>query len=114
MLSVFCSPARYVQGKNATLSLGREMCALGIQGPALIVAGKSAAGLLSQTWRTSLDEAGIPHVVHPFGGECSVAEIGRVKAAAQQAQARVIVGAGGGKALDTARAVAADLGLAFV
>jgi len=90
------------------------MCALGIQGPALIVAGKSAAGLLSQTWRTSLDETGIAHAVHAFGGECSVAEIGRVKAAAQQAQARVIVGAGGGKALDTARAVAADLGLAFV
>src|SRR5262249_1550058 len=45
------------------------------------------------------------------GGECSLAEIERVKAAARQHQARVIVGAGGGKVLDTARAVAADLDL---
>jgi glycerol dehydrogenase len=38
-----------------------------------------------------------------------VAEIERVKAEVRRQQARVIVGAGGGKALDTARAAAADL-----
>src|SRR5262249_43943077 len=51
---------------------------------------------------------------HPFGGECSLAEIERVKAAARQHQARVLVGAGGGKVLDTARAAAADLDLPVV
>ena len=114
MLSVFCSPSRYTQGKNATAALGQEMKTVGLEGPALIVAGKSAERLLAETWRQSLSAAGIAHHVHRFGGECSHAEIERVKASARDAQARVIVGAGGGKILDTARAAAADLGLPVV
>jgi glycerol dehydrogenase len=114
MLSVFCSPSRYTQGKNATAALGREMAGLGLRGPALIVAGKSAARLLSPTWAQTLGEAGIAHAVHPFGGECSLAEVERVKAAAGQHRARAVVGAGGGKVLDTARAAAADLDLPVV
>jgi glycerol dehydrogenase len=114
MLSVFCSPSRYTQGKNATAALGREMAGLGLRGPALLVAGRSAIPLLSLTWERTFREAGIAHVVHPFGGECSRAEIERGQAAARQAQAQVIVGAGGGKVLDTARAVAAGLDLPVV
>ena len=38
MLSVFCSPSRYTQGKEATASLGREVAALDLPGPALILA----------------------------------------------------------------------------
>src|SRR2546429_3286435 len=102
MLSVFCSPTRYTQGKNATASLGQEMAGLGLEGPALIVAGKSAISLLSETWRCSLSEAGISYSLHRFGGECSISEIKRVKAAADESRARIIVGAGGGKVLDTA------------
>ena len=114
MLSVFCSPSRYTQGKNATASLGQEMTGLGLRGPALVVAGRSALRLLSSTWTATFSEAGIQHAVHPFGGECSPAEIERVKAVARQRQAQVIVGSGGGKVLDTARAVAADLAVPVV
>jgi glycerol dehydrogenase len=114
MLSVFCSPSRYTQGSNATTALGREMRGLGLLGPALIVAGRSASQLLASTWETAFGEAGIAHALHPFGGECSLAEIERVKSAARQHKARVIVGAGGGKVLDTARAAAADLDLPVV
>jgi glycerol dehydrogenase len=114
MLSVFCSPTRYTQGKNATAALGAEMDRLGLRGPALVVAGRSAARLLADTWSRTLGEAGIAHAVHAFGGECSLAEIERVKAAARGQRARVVVGAGGGKVLDTARAAAADLDLPVV
>src|SRR5215472_4255996 len=114
MLSVFCSPTRYTQGKNATASLGREMTGLGLRGPALILAGRSAIQLLTATWQRTFSEAGIAHVVHPFGGESSLAEIQRVKEAARQQHAQTIVGAGGGKVLDTARAAAADLDLPVV
>ena len=114
MLSVFCSPGRYTQGRGATAALGREMAALGLEGPALVIAGKTVIGRLAGTWKSSLDEAGIHHEVHRFAGECSPVEIERVKAAARQCGARTIVGAGGGKVLDTARAVAADLGLPVV
>jgi glycerol dehydrogenase len=114
MLSVFCSPSRYTQGKNATASLGQEMTGLGLRGPALVVAGRSAARLLSDTWGRTFGEAGMAHAVHAFGGECSLAEIERVKEAARQHRAQVVVGAGGGKVLDTARAAAADLDLPVV
>jgi glycerol dehydrogenase len=114
MLSVFCSPTRYTQGKNATASLGPELTGLGLRGPALIVAGRSAVRLLTDVWKTTFREAGITHAVHSFGGECSLAEIERVKTNARQHKAQVILGAGGGKVLDTARAAAADLDLPVV
>jgi glycerol dehydrogenase len=114
MLSVFSSPSRYTQGKNATDALGHEMKTVGLEGPALIVGGKSAVSLLSDTWRRALGESGITHHVHRFGGECSVSEIERVKASARECHARVVIGAGGGKVLDTARAAAAGLNLPVV
>src|SRR5882724_6170746 len=114
MLSVFCSPSRYTQGRNATASLGQEIVNLGLEGPALIVAGKSAIALLSEVWQSSLLGAGLKYSILPFGGECSLLEIERGKAAARQSDARIIIGAGGGKVLDTARAVASDLKLPVV
>jgi len=114
MLSVFCSPSRYTQGRNATVSLGQEIVNLGLEGPALIIAGKSAIALLSEIWQSSLQAAGLTYSIFHFGGECSTLEIERGKAAARQSDAQVIIGAGGGKVLDTARAVAADLKLPVV
>ena len=114
MLSVFTSPSRYTQGKGATAALGREMTALGLEGPVLIIAGRTVIGLLAPAWQRSLDEAGFKHAVHRFSGECSLTEIERVKAAGRELGARTIVGAGGGKVLDTARAAAAGLGLPVV
>src|SRR4051812_13064379 len=114
MLSVFTSPGRYTQGKDATRALGRELTALGIQGPVLIVAGRTVRALLEPVWRESLAESNYSYHIHPFGGECSLAGVGRVKTAAQEEGSRVIVGAGGGKVLDAARAAAADLDLPVV
>ncbi|MGC8641278.1 MAG: glycerol dehydrogenase [Isosphaeraceae bacterium] len=114
MLSVFTSPSRYTQGKGATTQLGQEMNALGLEGPALIIAGKTVMSLLAPVWKRSLDEAGMTHHLYRFSGECSLAEIERVKTTAREQKTRVIVGAGGGKVLDTARAVAADLALPVV
>jgi glycerol dehydrogenase len=114
VLSVFCAPGRYVQGRDATAQLGDEMAKMGLGGPALIVASPSPRRLLASVWEKSLGAAGINHRVHGFGGECSTAEIERVAEAARQLQAAVVIGAGGGKVLDTARAAAATLDLAVV
>src|SRR5262249_33494178 len=78
------------------------------------VASRSVIPLLAETWRRSLGDAGIAREIHPFGGECSVKEIERVKAAAREYRARAIIGAGGGKVLDTARAAADGLSLPVV
>jgi len=114
MLSVFCSPLRYVQGVGATSCLGAEMVAVGLEGPALIVAGSTAVARLAPTWAASLDAVGIAFRVRLFGGESSRREIAAIAVEARSLGARTIVGAGGGKALDSARAAAAELRLAFV
>ncbi len=114
MLSIFCSPSRYVQGRDATASLGEEMRKLGLTGTALVIAGRSARKLLQNTWAESFGEAGIEHSTLEFNGECSRVEINRCKEEAIARKAAVIVGAGGGKVLDTARAVASDLNLPVV
>jgi len=114
MLSIFASPSRYVQGRGATAALGAEMVGLGLGGPVLVVAGRSAESMLADAWAESFRRAGLAHVVHRFGGECSRAEIARVVEAARATGARTIAGAGGGKAVDTGRASAHELGLPFV
>ena len=114
MLSIFCAPSRYTQGRNATASLGREVVSLGLDGPALMIAGRSAVAHLSDLWKTSLGDAGLSYSIVDFGGECSSSEIERGKDAARRMGARIIIGAGGGKVLDTARAVASDLMLPVV
>jgi len=40
------------------------MTTIGLEGPALIVAGRTAASLLAETWRATLGEANILHSVH--------------------------------------------------
>jgi len=114
MLKVFCAPARYTQGLRATEQLGAEIRALGLDGPAVIVAGRSAIRLLSGTWSETFAAVEMRHVIFPFGGECTAAEIRRGCQAAREANARVVIGAGGGKVLDTARAIASDLSLPVV
>lgn len=114
MLSVFCSPARYTQGRGATTALGAEMAGLGLPGPVLIVAGRSAKTLLETVWRQTLGDSGYSYTVHDFGGECSHTEIANIVGAGRAAGAATIIGAGGGKVLDAARAAAADLNVPVV
>ncbi|PXX54909.1 glycerol 2-dehydrogenase (NAD+) [Nocardia tenerifensis] len=114
MLSVFSSPGHYVQGRDATAALGAELVRLGIEGPVLIVAGSSARRLLAEVWERSLTDAKIAYRVHVSSGECSRAEIARISSAAEEFGGRAVLGAGGGKVLDSARAVADDLGLPMI
>lgn len=114
MAEVFAAPSRYVQGPGVAATLGDEMNRLGLEGPVLVLAGASAIRRLGAIWEQSLEAAGFAPAIHPFGGECSRREIAAVADVARRLAARTIVGAGGGKAIDTARAVAAELDLDIV
>ncbi|HMO23526.1 MAG TPA: glycerol dehydrogenase, partial [Candidatus Melainabacteria bacterium] len=60
-LSVFCSPARYVQGEGATASLGAEISRLSLGERAFIVAGSSALKHLALCWETTFGEASLDY-----------------------------------------------------
>jgi glycerol dehydrogenase len=114
MLSVFCSPMRYVQGVGAMRRLGAEMAAVGLEGPALIVAGATPIARLAPTWAAALDDVGMSHRVRLFGGESSRLEIAAIVEEARNLGARTIVAAGEDSLIDAARSAAAALRLPFV
>jgi glycerol dehydrogenase len=108
MYAALIGPAKYVQGRGALAEIGTLLRPLGER--ALILADKNVWDLLQPTVGPAFARAHVPTTTALFGGECSSQEIERVLGLAREARADVIVGVGGGKALDAAKAVGAGLG----
>lgn len=99
---VIISPSRYVQGAGALKSLHEHLRNLGSN--ALVIADPFVVEHMNEQFEASLQ--GVSHVTEKFVGECSKPEIKRLQEKAKSADADLIVGIGGGKTLDTAKAVA--------
>jgi len=108
MTQLLVSPRRYVQGAGAISELGKHACLFGKN--ALVTGSQTGMSQVQEAMCSSLAQAGASVVVEPFNGECSRAEIARLKAIAERRGCDMVVGVGGGKALDTAKAVACDIG----
>jgi glycerol dehydrogenase len=107
-LAVFAAPGRYVQGRGAVATLGSELERLKVAKP-LILFDPAVHDVVGAAFADIHDAE-----VVDFGGECAPGEIDRVASAASGYGAGAIVGVGGGKALDTAKAVAHPAGLPLV
>lgn len=114
MLSVFCAPHRYFQGKGAILSLGEELAYLGCKDPVLIIVSKSADKLLKDNWKKTFYKVSMKYLIHYFNGECSEEEIELIKSLVKKNEVKTVIVAGGGKVIDTARAVARGLDLPII
>jgi len=99
-------PSKYIQGRGAILCLHEESAILG-NNPMVIISG-SANKMFGDVIRMNLS-AGGSFSFELFGGECSPSEINKLVAKAKQDKNDVIIGIGGGKSLDTAKAVAYQL-----
>lgn len=107
MLTTAIFPGRYVQGAGALSVVGEELSRLGKR--ALVIADRIAWDVAGEAFRAGMTK--FDASVEIFGGECSEPEIKRLQDAAKKANANVIAAFGGGKAIDTAKAVAHALTL---
>jgi len=99
----FASPTRVVFGAGTIRKAGAIVCAQGSR--ALVVTGKNPAR--AEPLLTSLKSAGIATSVFPVGGEPTLANVAAGVRASKQGDGDVVIGFGGGSALDAAKAIAA-------
>lgn len=98
------SPGKYIQGADVITRLGDYLKPMANSW--LVVGDKFVLGFAEETLRKSLSEAGLAVEIAPFGGECSQNEVNRLQDVAKSAKCSAILGIGGGKTLDTAKALA--------
>ncbi|MFA0888412.1 MAG: glycerol dehydrogenase [Synergistales bacterium] len=110
MLRMFISPGRYVQGAGAAGELGKYLSVLG-GSRALVIADPIGIRAIGDELRKGLEKRRMPFLVEEFRGECCRSEITRLREAGSAFDADIVVGVGGGKTIDVAKAVAHDASL---
>ncbi|QQE65527.1 oxidoreductase [Leptolyngbya sp. BL0902] len=97
------APAQVVRGEGILSTQGEAIAALG-QHP-LVVGGQHSLPRM-QPLIESLTQAGLTPHTADYGRDCSEATLERLRGIAQDHQTDVVIGVGGGKALDTAKLLA--------
>lgn len=107
---IFGGPHLYIQGENALGELPSETARYGER--PLIVADPIVTDLFGNRLQELFGD--VTPVFADFGGECTAAEIDRIGYLAKAASADVVIGMGGGKAIDTAKGVRIALALPII
>ncbi len=103
-------PGKYIQGERALAGLPGLVKLLGTKG--LIIASPTARNKIVPSYSTAEFEKWL--ATEEFRGECCETELERLTNVLQNQKADVIIGMGGGKAIDAAKIVADRAGLPVI
>lgn len=103
MARILISPVKYIQGEGELTKIKDHIAHLGKA--FFFIGGSNALASTKATIEASFRESEAKLVFEKFNGECSNNEISRLQKLFQENNCDVIVGLGGGKALDTAKAI---------
>ncbi|MBM7652321.1 iron-containing alcohol dehydrogenase family protein [Neobacillus cucumis] len=98
------APEKYINEENSILLAGKYIS--NITDKAIVIGGKKALEKAGPILFSSLDEAGISYQTELFSGYCTKQAIEKFTELTKQTNAGVVIGVGGGKVLDTVKAVA--------
>lgn len=104
MAKILCSPSKYVQGAGEMKKLGEYAQKYGKK--ALVLITESGYKRIGDVVNTGFEGYEITPVYEYFNRECSKNEINRLVDIMNEKGCDVVIGIGGGKILDTAKAVA--------
>jgi glycerol dehydrogenase len=111
-MKIFGAPCRYIQGNGVLDEMGDIVAPLGKR--IFVFADEIVLNIVGKKVETLLKNLQNRVIVERFGGECCESEILRLGNKAKKIEAEVLIGLGGGKALDTAKAISARIHLPLV
>jgi len=112
MIKAIVFPGRYVQGAGALDEAGKFIAPLGKK--ILVVWDAFVSNMISERLLASFKEQNAELSSFVFSGECSKNQRELGIKQAQEVKADVVVGAGGGKAIDLAKAIAFNINASVV
>lgn len=110
VVAMALAPAQVLRGAG---SLGQAQAAIARLGQRPLVIGGTTTQAIAQRFLAPALEQLTPQYIS-YSPDCSEASLARLGAAVEQHRADVILGIGGGKALDTAKLIACQTGLPVV
>lgn len=109
---IFLSPARYIQGTNILKDIPDYVSQLGQR--LLLLTSRGNHERLRDIYDLISEREDFTTRIVDFEGECTMAEIQRLNQICREEDIQVIAGVGGGKVIDTAKAVSHYMKLGLV
>ena len=98
------APSRVLRGENCLVDSGKDIAKLGVR--PLVIGGNQTIALIKPKLQPVFDNEKLSSQYVSYSPDCTESSLARLNKIVKEHQADLIVGVGGGKALDTAKLVA--------